>query len=434
SVMTGCEFGVIDVSTIGTPVYKAGGDCNGQIGNSSTCNTPNFVHVIVSGNYAYTASSGNANNCSNNPGQNGTGTTSSTGCEMMIWDITTPTSPVYVGGADSSGATGTSGGNGAISSGFNNIAISGSLAYISKATSNVECASASKEGCELQVWDISNPTAPTYTNGVDGQARLNTGANAGTAYNWVALKGNYLFVAKQNSGTTCAGNNGSFVGCELQDYSASGGAFKVQNSNSATVISVDTTATNNLLTNGDFEANGVTGWSAKGSSTLFQGSQAWQGYNSLGTLTTTAANDGVKYNYTFNASTQYTLSFYARSDTSITDINIGRQDDGSTDTDCLTAQTFNTNWARFSCTFTTGSTITSSNIYIKKTGATAETFFIDGAQLEFGSNVTGFDPGGSIQLAGTITSPTLFQNGVNSTSAFQVQDNSGTNYIALDTV
>lgn len=213
-------------------------------------------------------------------------------------------------------------------------------------------------------------------------------------------------------------------------------AFQVQNASSGTVLNIDTSTTSNLISNGGFEGGGTTGWSAKGSSTLSRSTaHQWQGNGSLSVATTTAANDGVKYNYTFGATTQYTLSLYAKvASGSITDVNIGRQDNGS-DTDCLTGQTVNTNWTRFTCTFTSGGTISGSNIYIKKTGASAETFFIDGVQLEAGSSATAFDSGGRLQLGGLINSPTTFQNKSDSTTAFQIQNAAGTsNLLVADTI
>ncbi len=213
-------------------------------------------------------------------------------------------------------------------------------------------------------------------------------------------------------------------------------AFQVQNASSASILNVDTSTTSNLITNGDFEGAGTTGWAAKGSSTISQtNTQAWQGAHSLVIATTTAANDGAQYSYTLAPSTQYSLSMYAKvASGTVTDINIGRQEQNGTDIDCLTGQTLTTTWTRLTCTFTTGATISGSNIYIKKTGTTAETFYIDGVQLQAGSTATAFNPGGAIQLNGVVNSPLTIQNTSNSTTAFQIQNAAGTsNLLVADT-
>lgn len=208
-------------------------------------------------------------------------------------------------------------------------------------------------------------------------------------------------------------------------------AFQIQNAAAANLLTIDTSTTLNLITNGDIEGGGTTGWTAKGSSTLTRvTTQQWQGNGSLQVATTTAANDGAQYAITLSASTTYRLSFRAKvASGSITDVNFGRQDQSGTDIDCATGQTVNTNWNNYFCAFTTGGTISGSNIYIKKTGAAAETFFIDAIQLELSAGATTFDPGGAIQLNGIINSPVTFRNKSNSSAAFIIQNSAGTSYL-----
>lgn len=240
----------------------------------------------------------------------------------------------------------------------------------------------------------------------------------------------------RTNGDVVLGSIGATGATLFRNSTNSTTAFQVQNAAAANLFTVDTSTTSNLVTNGDIEGGVATGWTAKGATTVTQSSShQWQGNNSLSVATTTAADDGAKYNYTFGASTQYTLSLYAKvASGSITDVNIGRQDNGS-DIDCLTGQTVNTNWTRFSCTFTTGGTISGSNIYVKKTGTSAETFFIDGVQLQTGASATAFDPGGKLQLAGLLNSPVAFQNKADSTQAFQIQNSAGTsNLFVADTI
>jgi hypothetical protein len=165
------------------------------------------------------------------------------------------------------------------------------------------------------------------------------------------------------SNQTFAGNK-TFTGTVLvQPGSSSTTAFQVQNSGGAQLLNVDTTnpvsdlttnSTANLVTNGSMEgANGVTGWTARGSAaTPTQVStQKYIGNNALSETTTAAANDGAKYaltTTTLATNTQYTLTLSAKlagstttPNNSMSTIQIGRAEDGSTDTSCLTAQTIN---------------------------------------------------------------------------------------------
>jgi len=222
----------------------------------------------------------------------------------------------------------------------------------------------------------------------------------------------------------------------FQNTTNSSGAFQVQNASGATLLNIDSSTTNNLVTNGGFEGGGTNGWTAKGASTLSSSStQQWQGNNSLQVSTTTAADDGAKYSFAFSPNTTYALGLYMKvASGTITDVNIGRQDNGS-DIDCQTNQNPTTAWRLYTCSFTTGSTISGSYIYIKKTGGTAETFYIDGVQLQTGNTVSAFNSGGALQFGGLINSPVTFQNKQDSTAAFQIQNAAGTgNLLVIDSI
>jgi fibronectin-binding autotransporter adhesin len=210
--------------------------------------------------------------------------------------------------------------------------------------------------------------------------------------------------------------------------------FQVQKASGASLFNIDTTTTNNLLGDGDVEG-AITNWGARGSSTVSQvTTQQYQGNKSLQVATTTAANDGAYYYYSPAASTVYNVSFYAKvASGSITDVNIGYQNFVGTDNDCLTGQTLTATWKRFSCSFTSGGFFSSPNIYIKKTGVAAETFFVDGLQLEAGTSATAFDAGGRIQFGGIVNSPVTFQNKNDSSAALQVQNSAGSNLLLADT-
>ncbi|MEK7600331.1 MAG: carbohydrate binding domain-containing protein [Patescibacteria group bacterium] len=228
-----------------------------------------------------------------------------------------------------------------------------------------------------------------------------------------------------------SGTNGTLV-----KGATSTTAFQVQNANSDQLFNVDTTATQNLLTNSNFETN-ITGWSAKGSAATpaFDITQRYIGIGSLKEVTTAAANDGTKYDYALASNTTYGFSFYAKLDSAsvaFATMNVGYSNDGSTDTDCLSAQTVTTGgWTRFSCLFTTGTTSGTPYVYIKQSDATIHTFYIDGAQLQT-SSVTSYKLG-QAQINGIITSPVNIQNQSNSTTAFTIQNASGEQLFGVDT-
>jgi len=215
--------------------------------------------------------------------------------------------------------------------------------------------------------------------------------------------GNGLFVGSlQVQGSTAlaqglsVGGNLTANGSALfQSSSNQNGAFQIQNSSGSSVVNINTTTTANLISNGDFESS-TNGWSGKGSATIARKDTAAVGSASgsgvLAASTTAAANDGVFFNYTFAASTQYTLSLYLKSANSSATVSIGHQDVSGTDIDCLAAQTItNTAWARFTCTFTTGSTITlPTQIYVKQTTTSAQTLYVDAVQLEQASAASSF--------------------------------------------
>ena len=169
----------------------------------------------------------------------------------------------------------------------------------------------------------------------------------------------------------------------FQNQSNSVNAFQLQNASGSQLINVDTTTTN-LVTNPSVEQAIAGNWTTKGSnSTVAQtNTQQYVGNNSLAVTTAGSANAGASQSLTLTASTTYTLSMYVKAaNSSFSTLNLGRQDVSGSDIDCLTAQTATTTgWTKLSCSFTTGTTITNSNLYLKDTG-TNHNFYIDGVQL-----------------------------------------------------
>ncbi len=164
------------------------------------------------------------------------------------------------------------------------------------------------------------------------------------------------------------------------------------------VLNVNTTTTKNLLANGSFEG-ATNGWSVVGGSTLSsRATQALVGTRSLSVASAVTNPSGTSYTYPFKANTTYSLSFSAYAATTMTSIfSFGRTINGAA-TDCTTNTTLTSAWTAFSCTFTSGATVTQAdNIYIQKTGATTPTFFLDAVQVEQAAAATSYDdPGTSL--------------------------------------
>ncbi len=268
------------------------------------------------------------------------------------------------------------------------------------------------------VFNVENTTGTTSELNVD---TLNNRVN-------IVLPTTSSYGANLNVGGTTTTRSNSTTALQVQS----------SNGNLSDILAVDTSTTNNLITNSDFEANGTTGWAVKNGSTLSRvTTQQWQGNGSLQVAGSASNNSGTSYNFTMSTGTQYTLSLYAKvASGSISDFIIGRQDVSGTDVLCFsgTNQTLTTSWKRFVCTFTTGGTITNSNIFAQKTGSSAETFFIDGVQLQTGGSASAYNPGGGIMLEGLVNSPVAFQNKNDSTTALQVQSAGGANVLSIDTL
>jgi len=215
-----------------------------------------------------------------------------------------------------------------------------------------------------------------------------------------------------------------------------------------------------LLTNPSVEqAIGAGNWIAYNgtSPTLTQSTaQFYDGTHSL-SIAETGATQGTQQNITLNTSTQYYLTFYAMGITSFATFNIGYSSTGTTggEVDCLTAQSLNNSWAKYSCSFTTPSSSSGTPyIYFKDTGS-GHTFFIDAVQLTLGYPVASYPSGapltgtatalndifnsnvsyqeGAIELNGIIDSPITFQNQNDSTTAFQIQTSNDLNLLTADT-
>lgn len=220
----GCELQIYDATNPASPTYMGGVDSSGTL-NSGTDNLA-FNGLAISGHYLYIVKSGSVTNC-NTVGNH-------TGCELQVYDISNPVSPVYVGGADASGATN----SGIINVNFNGISISGNYAFIATSNNVTACSSTTATGCELKVFNISNPANPAYVGGADETGTTNSGVGNTTSFQKVRVYGNYAYIANSGNGTNC-NTAGNALGCELQ-------AYNVSNPATPTFVSgVDAGGTNN---------------------------------------------------------------------------------------------------------------------------------------------------------------------------------------------
>lgn len=232
--------------------------------------------------------------------------------------------------------------------------------------------------------------------------------------------------------TIADGGNATF-----QSQTNSTSAFLIQNAAGAQAIKVDTTAdSGNLVTNGSFEVN-TSGWAGRGTGSVSRiTSSSFSGVGAM-SVTTSAANDGAKYNLTLAVSTQYTINFMAQAvGSGFSTMNYGYSVDGSTETDCKTAQNpVTTGFKIFTCTFTTTATAPSGTpyIYIKQTDGTGRTFYIDAFQIRAGSSA-GVYRETAATVSSAVTSAFGIQPTIDSSLAFNVESADGSTLVAVDSV
>ncbi|HEX4774701.1 MAG TPA: hypothetical protein VH234_04240 [Candidatus Saccharimonadales bacterium] len=283
----------------------------------------------------------------------------------------------------------------------------------------------------------SGAKTSTGTSTINLGATNATAINIGSSSGLTTIKGSTGGILLQPAG------GGSNLGVQVLPTSNTTTAFQVQNATGSVALNVDTTPLNTLLTNPSFENTNVSAWAysgATGGSTARTTAQAYIGSAALSVTsgTTATANDGTKYTVgtAISASTTYTLSWYAKLNSgTMTAISAVYSPDGSTTVNCTPSNqtVVTTGWTRFSCSFASGTPTASAYLLIRNGDTTTRTFFIDAVQLEAASSATAFKEAG-LALNGVINSPVAFENTTNSTTAFQVQNSNGSNYIQVDTV
>lgn len=255
----------------------------------------------------------------------------------------------------------------------------------------------------------------------------------GSGLNFSNISNSSTKITQTNNGLQFGIGNGGFSGVQIAGNSGyTGNLFNIQSgANSSAILNV-TQNNANLLVNPSFDTN-TTGWTNLNSTTLTRTTaETYSGPAGLAVGPTAATGDGVRQSYSLATNTNYAFSFYVKGTSAFSTLEAGYVV-GSTYTSCATAQAVTTGWNRISCTFTTPASWGGTpSMYVRQTDATARTFYVDAFQLETGSVRTNYSLG-SISLNGTVTSPTVFQNQSNSTTAFQVQNAAGTNILNVNT-
>ncbi len=282
---------------------------------------------------------------------------------------------------------------------------------------------------------VAGTTAITGTTTVTGRT---SGSSTALTVNNSTSTGS-IFVAQDNGTAVMTIADGG--GTTFRTTTDTKDALKVTNSGGDTIVSFGTTTAapnaNNLIKNSSFEGSSA-GWNAKNGSGLGVSSINLQrppsGFSYLN-ITTSATGHGTQYPVTLTASTSYVLSAYVKVGSgTMTTLVLGRQDQSGTDIDCAASPTITTSWQRVSCSFTTGGTISSSNIYIKQSDATGRNIHVDAVQLIDSAAQNTFYQSGDINFNSPITSA-LTVAGTNGSGVqmFQVQNAAGTTYFGVDT-
>ncbi|MBP6884112.1 MAG: hypothetical protein KBC06_02675 [Candidatus Pacebacteria bacterium] len=165
TTLTGCELSIYDISNPSTPTAVGGVDISNE----------DLYAVVIVGKYAYVGKTANAGTCSG---------TTLTGCEFSIFDISNPSSPAAVSGVDTGDAD--------VFSAF----VSGKYAYIGKETNAGTCSGTTLTGCEFSIYDISNQTTLSAVGGVS--------TNNDPVYD-LYVSGKYVYIGKLDDSGTCSG-------------------------------------------------------------------------------------------------------------------------------------------------------------------------------------------------------------------------------------
>jgi hypothetical protein len=173
---------VFDISSSTNPIYVAGRDASGDsVGTGNIA-----VNDVLSNtaNNLYIVKVGDATACSQVAG-------SAIGCEIMVFDVSSSTNPIYTVGVDTSGSA-----SGAASININDLTLSGNNAYITKSGDATACSqvAGSAIGCELMVFNTGtvlqgNMIGASAHNVVTAQGPIEWYHNASTTDLVIAVTG-----------------------------------------------------------------------------------------------------------------------------------------------------------------------------------------------------------------------------------------------------
>ncbi len=213
-------------------------------------------------------------------------------------------------------------------------------------------------------------------------------------------------------------------------------AFQIQNTASEQILNLDTTANaSNLVTNASFETD-TSGWAARTGCTLTRVTSASLFGAASGRCVNTATTGaGLNYNKTLSATTNYTLSFYAKASATMSTLDFGYAPDGSTESTFVSTGNSVTSggWTRFSYNFTTAAISGTPYVFIKQSDATARNVYIDGVQLEANGSASAYGDA-RITLNSSVNSSLTVQPAADSTTTFAVYTQGGNQAFNVNTL
>jgi penicillin-binding protein-related factor A (putative recombinase) len=191
STGAGCELLVYDISSTTNPIYLTGRE-SGVSTNGGQVST-----LTISNTTLYLGRQGYTGTCNTATGEF---------CELLVYDISSTTNPVFVTGRESG-----------VSSGGSNVrtlTTLGATLYLGRDLYSGTCNTTTGEFCELLVYDISSTTNPVFVTGRES----GVSSNGGTVYTLTTV-GTALYVGRNSYFGTCNTTTGEF--CELLVYDIS---------------------------------------------------------------------------------------------------------------------------------------------------------------------------------------------------------------------
>lgn len=163
-----CEINIYDISNPAQEVFVQGIETN--VGANGQ---------YISGDYGYFGTNA-----------------STTGAEVFLYNIANPASPTLVSSIER-GAN------------VRSLYLSGKYLYVFNDNIGGTCDTTTSTGCEISLYDVSNPASPSFKNGV----------NIGQDVIEGQVANNYVYVSLSNNASAC--NQTSSAGCEFRIFNIS---------------------------------------------------------------------------------------------------------------------------------------------------------------------------------------------------------------------